>query len=59
MPVFRIIQQLDHELKGEINLEVYEKRLQGFMDGSQIERSLFLFLVLLRIQNEVNQVQAS
>jgi len=59
MDVYKIIRQVDKELKGDINLEMYEKRLQGLMDMNQIERSLFLFLVLLRMQDEVNEIRSN
>ncbi len=59
MKIYRIIQAVDDELKGEINLAEYEKRLQGLMDSKQIERSLFLFLVLKKMEEEANNDQAS
>jgi len=52
MKIYREIQKIDDELKGEINIDVYEKRLKGLMDIAQIQRSLFLFLVLKKMEEQ-------
>ncbi len=59
MKAYKIIQVVDEELKGEITLEVYENRLKGLMDLNQIQRSLFLFLVLKRMEEEAIETTAN
>lgn len=59
MQAYKAIRQIDDELHGEVNIEVYEKRLAGIMDSEKIESSLYLFLVLKKLEDGVVSVDTS
>jgi len=50
---------VDDELKGEVNIEVYDKRLKDVMDSEQIEASLYIFLVLKKLEDGVVSVDTT